>query len=367
MNKEIISDKQGIILITLFILGSTLVVGTGGEAKKDMWLAVIIGMIFAVPVLMMYAKLLSMFPEKDIFDILKLAFGNFIGKAISLLFIWYALHLGALVLYNFSQFIGTVGLDQTPRVVPMSVIMLLCAWGVKEGVEVLGRWGEILIQFLIIILFLATILSIPVLRLNNLLPVFENGIKPVIKGAFSTFAFPFTETVIFIMVFPCLKGKKSSFKTFILGLLLGGGIIVVLAARNIMILGSYIISMSYYPSFFAVARINIGHFLQRLESAVSITFLISGFVKISMCLFGASKGISKLFNFVDYRFIVIPTALIILNLSFIVSSDIMESAKWNLQVYPYYAFIFQVILPSLTFICAKIRYKKIRSNDLNNV
>jgi spore germination protein KB len=367
MNKEIISDKQGIILVMLFILGSTLVVGTGGEAKKDMWLAVIIGIAFSLLMLMIYAKLLSMFPEKDIFDILKLVFGNFIGKAISLLFIWYALHLGSLVLYNFSEFIVTVGLEETPRVVPVSVIMLLCAWGVKEGIEVLGRWGEIMFPFLFIIIFLSTVLSIPNMRLNNVLPILEGGIKPVIKGALFTFSFPFTETVIFIMFLSCLKGRKSIFKAFLLGLLIAGSILTVIAARNIMVLGAYILSLSYYPSFNTIARINTGHFLQRLESAISIVFLIAGYIKISMCLLGASKGISKLFNLKDYRFIVIPTALLILNLSFLVSKDMMESVKWNIEVYRPYASIFEVILPSLIFICAKIRYKKIHNNDLSNV
>lgn len=49
MNKEVISDKQGINLVILFIMGSTLVIGTGAEAGKDSWLAIIIAIIFSFP------------------------------------------------------------------------------------------------------------------------------------------------------------------------------------------------------------------------------------------------------------------------------------------------------------------------------
>lgn len=366
MNKEIISNRQGIILVILFIFGSTLVIGTAGEAKKDLWLAVLISIIYALPVLMAYVKLLCMFPRKDIFDILKLVFGNLLGKIISLLFIWYALHLGSLVLYNFSEFVGSVGLNQTPKLVFMSSFMLICVWGVKAGIEVIGRCAEILFTFFSIIMILSTLLSFSNVKLRNLLPVLENGIRPVLTGAFSGFAFPLGETVIFLMIFSCLQEKKSVFKSFIFGLLITGGALVFLGARNIAVLGSHIASLVYYPEFNIIARINIGHFFQRLESAVSIVFVITGFFKISMCLLGASKGISKLFNIEDYRFIVIPTALIILNLGFFVTKDIMELRNWNRQIYPYYAFIFQVILPIIVLISAKIRYKKI-NKDLSNV
>lgn len=365
MNKEIISDKQGIILIILFVWGSALVLGTAGAALKDVWLAKILGILMALPVLMIYAKLLSMFEGKDIFDILNLAFGKIIGRIISLIYIWYALHIGALVLYTFSEFVSTIGLNETPKIVFMGMLMFLSTWAVKEGIEVLGRWAEILIVFLVFMISMNFILSIPNMKINNLLPILENGVKPVIKGGFSAFSFPFAETVIFTMVFSCLKDKKSIFKTYISGLLLSGTVLVFIAARNIMVLGSYVMSTTYYSTYNAVEKINIGYFLQRLESAVSIVFLIAGFVQISISLLGASKGISKIFNFNDYRFIVTPTALIIMNLAFLAADDMMELTEWNLKVYPYYGFIFEVILPLLTFFICKIRYKKIITN-INN-
>lgn len=168
------------------------------------------------------------------------------------------------------------------------------------------------------------------------------------------------------MVFSSLKNKKAPFKSYILGLIIGGIIVAVIALRNILLLGEYILSVHYFPSYIAVSRINIAEFLQRLESVVSIVFLTAGFIKISMCLLGASKGISKLFNFKDYRFIVVPSALIILNLGFLVYEDMMELNRWVSQVYSYYAFLFEVILPVIVFIAAKVRYHKICGGKLND-
>ncbi len=364
MNREIISSRQGIVLMMLFLFGSTFVVGAGGEAKKDMWLAILLAMIAVMPMGLIYASLISRFPGKDLYDILILTFGKAIGKIIILLYTCYALHLGGLVLYNFNEFISNVGLGGTPRIVPSGIIILLCAWIIKQGIEGLGRWGEIFLPILLFIIFMALILSIPNLKAGNILPVLEDGIMPVIKGTVATFSFPMAETVLFTLVLSSLKSAKDAYRTYILAIIFAGSVILLSAVRNTMVLGTYLLSLNYYPTFVAVARINIGNFLQRLESAVAINFLITGFVKISICLLAASKGISKIFNFEDYRFIVIPTALIILNFSFIVTEDPMGLRKWNQQVYPYYAGIFQVILPIIIFICSKLRYGKVYNKGI---
>lgn len=269
------------------------------------------------------------------------------------------MHLGSLVLYNFSEFINIIGLPETPKLVPMACYMILCLWGVKEGIEVLGRWSEIFLIILILDILFESLLSIPNFRLHNIRPILEEGIKPVMSGAFSTFAFPSAETVIFTLVFSSLKNEKSPYKAYIIGLLLSGMVLVTIAVRNTLVLGSYVLSLNYFPSYVTASRINIGGFLQRLEALVSTAFLISGFIKISICLLGAAKGISKLFNFNDYRFLVIPSTLIIFNLSFVDYKDSMELAKWATDTYPYYAFIFQVILPVTIFIGAKIKFCKI--------
>ena len=48
---------------------------------------------------------------------------------------------------------------------------------------------------------------------------------PILKGAFSSFSYPFGETVVFTMVFSNISKIKNYKKTFIVGLLIGGGII----------------------------------------------------------------------------------------------------------------------------------------------
>jgi spore germination protein KB len=367
MNKEVISDRQGVILVILYLMGSTVLVGSGGAAKKDMWLAMIIAIVLSIPLFLFYSKLLASFPGKNIFDITELAFGKLIGKIIILLYTWYAIHLGALVINNYEEFISIVGLPETPRTVPIMFFGILCAWVVKEGIEVLGRWGELFFAFFLGVLVFTLTFAIPTMHIDQIRPVLEDGLNPVIKSTFGIFAFPYAEAVLFTMITPFYRDKKSIYKIYMYGLLWAGIMLLAIALRNLLTIGPEKINMHYYPSYIAVGRINIGEFIQRVQILITVAFLITGFAKISVCLLAAANGVAKLFNVDEYRNIVVPVTILMLNVSLIVYDNIMQTIKWAPNIYPYYAFIFQVILPVITYIFASLRTRKTGKVEQSNL
>ncbi len=107
-----------------------------------------------------------------------------------------------------------------------------------------------------------------------------------------------------------------------------------------------------------MSRANVGNFIQRIEIIISTAFLIGGFIKISICLLGACNGTTKLFGLNNYRFVVTPIALLMLNLSYLIYDSIFEMIEWSFTTWPYYAFLFQVILPIIIWVVAEIKHKK---------
>lgn len=358
MEKEIITNKQAICIMSMFIMGSSLVLGAGTEAKQDVWIAILFGIAIAVPVLMVYARILALFPEKDLFQILQIIFGKILGKIIAMLFIWYAFHLGALVTRNFTEFIKLAAMPETPEIVPTLLLGLLCIWGVKEGIEVLGRWSQFVLPLLLGIIFVVAILSMTLADFDNIRPVMYKNLEPIMSSVFSTFTFPLAETVVFMMVGNVVKQEKSNYKIYMISLLLGGGIVLLVSVRNVLVMGASFISSTYFPSYAAVSLINIGDFLQRIEIMVSVVFIFAGFIKICICLLASSKGIANLFNIKEYRLIVAPIGLLMLSLSYIIYDNIMEMNDWAFKIYKFYALPFQVFLPLLIWVVAEIKVKK---------
>ena len=49
MQKEQITDKEAIYILIVFIIGSSLIIGIGGDAKNDAWISGIIATIMLFP------------------------------------------------------------------------------------------------------------------------------------------------------------------------------------------------------------------------------------------------------------------------------------------------------------------------------
>lgn len=302
----------------------------------------------------MFSRILSLYPGKDLFDILQIVMGKFIGKIISIVMIWFAFHSGTLVLRVLSEFTNTLVFPDTPVVMPMIFFTILLIWSLKAGIEVLGRWAEFFSWVVILIVIIVPILLIPQMDISRLRPILSNGVEPLLKGAFASFTFPFGQTIIFTMVFSNISKIKNYKKTFILGLLIGGGLIFLTTLSNILVLGSGNVSRYYFQSPMAVSLIRFG-FLQRLELTVIIVFLVCVFIKVSICIFAVCNGISKVFGFDDHKFIATPVALLMLSFSFFIYKSTMEMAFFASNIWQYYSFPFEVIIPLVIFIFAEIK------------
>jgi spore germination protein KB len=355
MNKEMISSKQGISMIVLYMIGSALVLGSAKEAKADIWIAILVGIVVTIIIIVMYCRILTRFPNNNLYQVIILIFGRYIGTIICLLYIFYSLYLAALILLDFSMFISIVGLESTPESVVAFMVILLVIVGVKMGVEVLGRFAEFFIKIIYPVILLTVPLMLSMVNVNNLKPVLANGFQPVLEGAFSVITFPFAEIIIFTMIFSSKSVKEGKlFKVFAYGLLLGGGLIFVTEVATYLSLGPYAYESAYFPVYSALSRINLRDILQRVEIVIAVSFLLGGFLQISACLLACCNGMSTIMKLKDYRFIVTPIGMLVLIISLTTYNDILESMS-NMYVFRYFDLLMQIILPIVILIAGEIR------------
>ncbi|MCB2293557.1 endospore germination permease [Clostridium algoriphilum] len=357
MKNEAISERQATILIILFLLGNSLLIGSGNQAKQDAWIAIIIAILCSIILVLMLSRLLSLYPGKDFFDILQIVMGKFIGKTLSILMIYFFFHDAALIFKVIAEFTYTLVLDNTPIILPMFFFAVLVIWSLKAGIEVLGRWAELFSWIIIFIVITVPVLSIPQMDFSRLKPILSNGVTPLLKGAFSSFTYPFGQIIVFTTVFSNISKVKNYKKTFIVSLIIGGGLIVLTVLRNLLVLGSETVSVLYFQSTMAVSLISLGG-LQRLEMTVIIVFFVCGFIKVSITTFAVCNGITKVFGFDDYKFIATPVVLLMLNFSFFITQSTNESNFWISNIWQYFSFPFEVIIPLVIFIVAEIRSRK---------
>ncbi|MBZ4646965.1 MAG: spore germination protein [Petroclostridium sp.] len=349
-----ISSIQLSFLIMGFILGSTAIVNPAAGARQDSWLAYIIGWAGGFILIGIYVHISILNVSKTLIEILKENFGKVLGSITAILYIWYFIHLAALVLRNFGEYMVTVIYPETPITFIMMCVALLIAYAVKNGLEVVARTSELFVPLLPVTIIFIFFLLIGEYDINNFLPFLENGLEPVLKTAFSVLSFPFGETVVFLMVFPCLNKRENIIKVSYLSVTIMGLITLNVILRFLLALGPDMFTRNFFPAQLTAELIpNVN-----VDPLIGINLLIGGGVKISVCLYAAVMGIAQLFNLDDYKPFVLPAVAIVVTLSLWVYDNLFEMFRWATDIWPYYSIPFQILIPLLLLMVSWIKKKR---------
>lgn len=285
LEKGIISSSQFTLLIAAYVTGSVVTVTFASHiASHDNWLTVLGGFVISLPIILLYGTLAQTFPTQNLVQINDLVYGPYIGKLISLTYLFYIF----LVLISNLRFIGdfilTYLLPETPLSVTILLFVMIIAWAVHSGIEVIARMVFPLMTVSIIFLVITIILLIKDMDPTYFLPIFEVPIDKFIHAVHIMLTIPFCEVVLFLLVFPSVQEKKRITRSYLFGFSIGAAYIFIVIVRNVATLGPYGDILTG-PSYEAVRQINVGQFLTRLEVLFAIALIMMVFIRCSLLLY----------------------------------------------------------------------------------
>ncbi|HMM05093.1 MAG TPA: endospore germination permease [Clostridiales bacterium] len=357
MQKETISSHLAVCILILFIFGSSVILGVNCDAEQDSWISLILALLLTLPFLLIYARIMKLFPEKDIFEIIETVFGKIFGKCFILLLSWYGLHLCALVLRDFSEFVEISFMPETPQVPIMIIMIVVVAYMVVSGVKTMGRWSLGVLPFILFVVVLTTTLAIHKMDFTNIQPVLEHHFRTIFVGSYKLFTFPLAETVLFLVIADAVRKEDSPYRIYLYAIFFGVLVLLIVILRNMLLLGSEVVCAEYFPSYMAARILSVADFMARIEGSIAMNFILAGVVKMAVCLIAATKGLAYLFHLANYKQIVFPMALLSMALCVTLYSNAMEMFDF-LDIYQYYAIPFQIIIPLLIWLFAEIKIRR---------
>ena len=280
-----ISPGQIIFLVISFCLGPILLKSVALEAGHANWLAILLGLAGGLLIALLFTSLSIRFPGRTLVEFNEIIYGPLLGKVISLTYLFYFFLLPTLTLRLFGDYLTGLIFPQTPMVVIISLIVLVSASAVRNGIEVIARCSQVLLPITIILLFLAAIFSIPHMKFNRFFPIFEVPVAEFLRVSLFTSTFPFGQSIAFLMILAFIgidsKKVKMARVSLMIGLIGVGLILNLLVLRNRGLLGATQF-IEVYTSHQALGLIDVGGVLTRLEIVVTINFLSMGFIAISL-------------------------------------------------------------------------------------
>lgn len=343
MNKTHISPFQfGALIIMFVISSSTLILPTllAMQAKQDAWLSAILGTSASMLLVLVYGKLGTRFPGMTLAEISDRLLGKFMGKALMLLFLCYLFIITPGLLSQVGTLATSLFLAQTPTPAVNLLFFSIIVFAVLLGLETFARAAELFLPFVMLLLFLLLIALLPLIEFRYLMPMLENGIGPVIKGALTVIGIPFLDLAILLMVFPSVSDGKAAYKVYFAATAFGGLMLIVVILFSTLIIGPFITEIAEYPFFVLAQKVNIGHFVQRIESIVMMIWIVSLFFKITICYYALLLLAGQIFQLRSYKLLAVPIGFIIIVLSvtlFPSSVSFWEfvAEQWTPSVLPY--------------------------------
>lgn len=348
MDIERISGKQLFVCSCLYTVGSAIIYIPHTviiTAKHDAWISSFLAVAVGLLLTCLYISIQKLYPELTLIQMLEATFGKWVGKVVGLITVVGFFYLIAIMaLRDLGDLIVIQVMPDTPQLVIHFFFLIVVAYSVKHGLEVIARTAEILFPFSIgLYVFVAALLPLKT-DLAHLLPVGANGWKPIVGGMISNLGFPFFEVFIFTLILTFVHPKQTLAKPFLGGVFLGGIMVAVATLNSLLVLGVEFSSSKLYAPYMLGAEINIGDVIQRLEVVIGAIWFISIYIKICLIVLLVAMGIKEIFNLKDYRLLSLPLCLLLLPLSITIMPNI---GYWNtiFDVWPFYGFIFAILLP----------------------
>lgn len=333
----ILANNVGLTTHTLF-----------NYAKQDALISIILGSILGIIPLLIYIKIIEIEPELNIFEKIEKKLKK-TGKLINIIL---TLTIAFFITTNFNKlidFISSQYLEKTPQLIIALAFLPAIIYMTQKGTRVIGRTIFIL-SVISIIFVILTILGLTwQIKIENILPILENGIKSPIIGSFIYIAYNITP-IFLLTIIPKneILDKENLKKRMIITYIISNIIILLIFFITLSVLGINLINLYKYPEYDVLKKVSLIGFIERIESIISLRWTFYVFTITIIGVLFISKYIKHTFKIKNEKtnkkiITLISTILIILGKNIFLNNNKLNIFKYI--TLPILSFIILILIP----------------------
>ncbi|MBB6444301.1 GerAB/ArcD/ProY family transporter [Bacillus benzoevorans] len=359
MEKGKISSLQMAVLLYPSIIATSIISVpsiVAKFAKNDLWIPPMMASAIGFLTVYIAYELHKLYPKQTVIEFSEQIAGRIVGKIIGLyILVFYIFAVGHIV-RGYSEFIISSFLESTPLIVIIASMILLCAFAVQGGLEVLGRLALLFSPLFILPLLSFVIFLSPDYEMKNIFPIFGNGILPVIKGSIVPGGW-YSEIFLMAFLLPYLSDGKKGRK---FGMLTVVSVMLTLVVVNLTVLFVLGITTSskVFPLMVASRYVSLGGFFENVESIAMAVWIVGAFIKISVFFYVSVLGTAQWLKLSDYRVLIWPYTIFFVELAYWSVPNSAEYTSYLMTVLPFYGPFAQTILPLFLLLLAVVRKKR---------
>lgn len=283
------------------------------------WMAPIISGVISIVPIYLLMKTMKYYNEKSLLEIIVHLLGKYIGFII-IFGLWIILSAGIIIdSAIYTDIIGSMYFNRTPTIVLYMILIGVCIYGAKHGLEQIGSMAKAMIPYIKISLFVALILTMVEGNFAFLFPFFGPGEWDVVKE--STLRISIYGDILYLsLLTPYIRKTKDFTKgTWIAFFILILELTVAILAY--MLLFDYqAAKLLNYPYHEAIRYINIG-FLTNMETFLFPFWVIATFIRFAVYFYLNGLLFGRLFRINQFEHIIPSLATLFLFIGMILETN----------------------------------------------
>lgn len=271
--------------------------------------------------------------------------GVILGISLSLFFTI----ISFVYLRDFIEFMG-IQYPKTPPLIISLMLIAICSYSAKSGIEVTGRLSLILILPVIMFIFIGIITSFAFISSTLVYKPIENW-NSVIKGMLVHFS-KTLELLVLVTLVPFL-GTNSKYNISVIAPIALNSIIIVLL--TLALYGNFdVFTKKLIYKLFELYREVI-----RADSLFIFVWVSTFYIKISLFLYASSISLCEAIDLKQLDAVIFPTGLFVAFLSLFSFSSYIDYNYFFLTSFSMFELFFAISFPIVILL---ILHKRINSN-----
>ena len=318
--------------------------------------------IFFLP-FFLFIKTMSLYKDSDFFTVIRQLLGKYLGSIICLLLIiinFFAISFDSRTYVNV---LSSHYYQTTPTVVIYGVLIFVCAYGAKKGLQHIGSVAWIVIFYVMASFYLALLLSVQDTTIEAIFPIWGTGKAEILKQSSLNITL-FVDLYILAILIPYLKSFKEyrrgvwiSFIYVIIHLTFAFLIYICLFDTELKEIG--------YPFHTAIRYLSFGNFLSNIETLFLPIWVMGALIRFAALMYLNAMMFGHLFKVKNFEYLIPSLAIIYLLIGSIPEAQVDVSfVKSYIKVFagPTYA-----ILAILLWLIALIKGEFKHGNNKNSL
>ncbi|MCD9025351.1 GerAB/ArcD/ProY family transporter [Cohnella silvisoli] len=330
------------------------------KSGTDGWMSLIIGWFINIIASYVMIQIFKRFPNDTLYDLLNRLFGKWLSLFISIPVTLYFICAVWLILIRAMLYIKAWFLPQTPDYIVVFLFTIPTFMLARNGLRIMGRYCE-LVFYLTAWMPFILLLVLGDSHWIHLLPLFKEGMMPVVKGLESTI-YSIAGLEITMIVYPFLKNKQSA----MLGIVIANSI-TILAYIYVTIICFAFFSpdeiTGYNQPLLSLLKVIEFRFLERFDMIFLAIYLFIVSTSWIPYMFFAAFSVSQLMRKQDHTPYVAVLLVLIIAIVFVIHPSWNQADMWSKRVSIYNIGI-TFVLPLLLWVYIQF-YVRVHKGELH--